>query len=64
MHFMGEKAAERQPDCLVSSSACSVASLKIHGDAIQSVVVQLCKVRHESLQLQELQDAFYGGESS
>ena len=45
--------------------ACtSVASLKIDGDAIKSVVVQLCKVRRESLQLQELQDAFYGGESS
>ena len=62
MHFMEKKAAERHPDCLIY--LCSVASLKIHEDAIQSVVVQFCKVRHESLQLQELQDAFYGEESS
>ena len=59
--FHGGKAAERHPDCLVSSCQCSVARLKNHGDAIQSVVVQFCKVRHESLQLQEFHGAFYGG---
>ena len=50
MRFMEEKAAERHPDCLVSSSAV-LQCLQIHEDAIQSVVQQFCKVRHESLQL-------------
>ena len=50
MRFMRvEKAVERHPDCLVSSSEVWQC-LQMHEDAIQSVVVQFCKVRHESLQ--------------
>ena len=43
----------------------SVVSLQMHKDAIQLLLLPFLKVSHdESLQLQEVQDAFYGGESS